>query len=305
MSSGGDGARRRSNGVREGSGDARGRTPIASNGASDPEMGVFHRNGDGRSERVLDDPGAFYPGDGDFETARFLTALRAAVPVAPDPALEAEMIPALASAARAATLESQRASTGVIAAPPESEPARAPVWGWRRRLAIAAAAVMLLPVLMASLAYAGVELPAPVDDAFEAVGVDLPSQASDRATDGREGGRGDDRAKDDKDAAGTDDTRDGSPAAGSDDAGAGKGNEGNATGQPGHAGQEAAPPGQDGTPPGHGGEVPGTGDVPPAPEPPGPPAEPAPPVTPPGQGGVPPGQGSVPPGQGGTPPGQS
>jgi hypothetical protein len=268
-------------------------------------MGLFHRNGDGRSERLLDDPDAFYPGDGDFETARLLTALRVAVPTMPDPALEAEMIPALATAARAATLESQRAPTGVIAPSRTTEPARAPAWGWRRRVAIAAAAVMLLPVLMAGLAYAGVELPAPVDDAFEAVGVDLPNQAADRATDGREGGGGDDRAKDDKDAAGTDDASAGSPAGGSDDGDAGNGNEGNATGQPGHAGQEADAPGQGGTPPGQGGEVPGTGEVPPAPEPPGPPAEPAPPVTPPGRGGVPPRQGSVPPGQGGTPPGQS
>lgn len=264
-------------------------------------MGLFHRDGDGRRERLLDDPGAFYLGDGDFETARLLTALRVAVPATPDPALEAKMIPALASAARNATLESQRASTGVIAAPPTTEPARAPAWGWRRRVAIVAAAVMLLPVLMASLAYAGVELPDPVDDAFEAVGVDLPNQASDRATDGR----GDDKAKGDEDGAGTDDAKAGSSAGGSDDAGAGMGNEGNATGQPGHAGQEAEAPGQGGTPPGQGGEAPGTGEVPPAPEAPGPPPEPAPPVTPPGQGEVPPGQGSVPPGQGGAPPGQS
>jgi hypothetical protein len=274
-------------------------------------MGLFHRNGDGRSERLLDDPGAFYPGDGDFETARLLIALRVAVPATPDPALEAKMIPALASAAGTATLKSQRASTGVIAAPATTEPARAPAWGWGRSVAIVAAAVMLLPVLMAGLAYAGVELPDPVDDAFEAVGVDLPNQASDRATDGREGGHRDDNGKDgkdgkdDKDAAGTDDAKAGSPAGGSDDADAGKGNEGNATGQPGHAGQEAEAPGQGGTPPGQGGEAPGTGEVPPAPEPPGPPPEAAPPVTPPGQGGVPPGQGSVPPGQGGAPPGQS
>jgi hypothetical protein len=264
-------------------------------------MGLFHRNGDGRSERLLDEPGAFYPGDGDFETARLLTALRVAVPATPDPALEAEMIPTLASAARTATLESQRASTAVIATPPTTEPARTPAWGWRRRAAIVAAAVMLLPVLMAGLAYAGVELPAPVDDAFEAVGVDLPNQASDRAIEGREGGRGDDKAKDDQDAAGTGDAKAGSAAGGSGGAdagnGAGKNNEGNGTGQPGHAGQEADAPGQGGTPPGQGGQAPGTGEVPPAPEPSGPPPQAAPPVAPPGQGGVPPGQGGTPPGQ--------
>ena len=75
------------------------------------------------------------------------------------------MIPALAGAARSATLEASRVATTTFDAP---APAAAP--RWRMRVAVLAAAVALLPVLMAGLAYAGVDLPDVVDEGFDAAG---------------------------------------------------------------------------------------------------------------------------------------
>ncbi len=39
---------------------------------------------------------------------------------------------------------------------------------------------VLVPAALAGLAFAGVKLPGPVNDAFSTVGVDLPNQAGDR-----------------------------------------------------------------------------------------------------------------------------
>jgi hypothetical protein len=271
---------------------AGGRNPFGGNGASGSEMRFFDRQSDQFAEHLLVDPESVHPGAGHDETVAFVRALPATVPVLPDPALEAEIITALAGAARSATLDASRVATATFEAAPAATPPR-----WRLRVAALAATVAALPVLMAGLAYAGVNLPDVVDEAFEAAGVDLPHQGGgDRAT----AGSGDDdrtKASDQKnDAAGTEDTDD-APAAGdggeSQDSGKPKGNQGNAKDKPEHAGPEATPPGHGGTPPGQGGVPPGNAGVPtgggsegstgPAPDA-------GPTVTPPGQGGTLPGQ---------------
>jgi hypothetical protein len=97
------------------------------------------------------------------ELATFATSVRSSLiaPVAPDPAFVAR----LAAEARAPA----------VAERPTAKPRRA------FRLARVAVAVALLPLLMASLAVAGVKLPGPADEVFEKVGIELPNQASDAA----------------------------------------------------------------------------------------------------------------------------
>jgi hypothetical protein len=275
--------------------EADGRNPFGAGGASGTEMRIFGPSSEGRVELLLDDPDSVYPGEAGFETASFVRAVRATVPVSPDPALEAEMVTALAGAARTASLEATRAATGPVEAVPAA-PHAAP--RWRLRVAALAAVVAALPLLMTGLAFAGLTLPDAVDDAFEAVGIDLPNQGSERKAASPGDRAGDkDEAKASKDAAGTAGTGD-AAAAGAGDAGSGKPDGANGKGKPEHAGQEGTPPGQGGTPPGQGGDVPGTGGSTGPPPDAGAPPEAAPPVTPPGQGGVaPPGHGGVPPGQ--------
>jgi hypothetical protein len=261
-------------------------------------MRLFDRQSDQFAERLLVDAESVHPGEGHDETAAFVRALPAAVGVLPDPALEAEIIPALAGAAHSATLDASRVATATFEAAHAAAPPR-----WRLRVAACAATVAALPVLMAGLAYAGVNLPDAVDEAFEAAGVDLPHQGDgDRPT---AGAKDEDSAKasDPKsDAAGTEDTDDATAAGdGGESQGSGKlnGNQGNAKGKPEHAGPEATPPGHGGTPSGQGGVPPGNAGVPTgggSEGSTGPPPDAGPPVTPPGQGGTPPGQG-VPPGQ--------
>ena len=187
----------------------RGRNPFGGNGASGTEMRFFDRRSDQLAERLLSDPESVYPEDGHDETVLFVRALPAAVPVLPDPAFEAEMIPALAGAARSASLEASRVATTTSRRLRPSRRQR-----WRLRLAVLAAAVAVLPVLMAGLAYAGVDLPDAVDDAFESAGVDLPNQSQAEAT-CRAGGEGKgDRGKSEsasKNAAGTQGSDEASP----------------------------------------------------------------------------------------------
>jgi hypothetical protein len=259
-------------------------------------MRFFDRQGDQLAEHLLSDRESVYPKDGHDETLLFVRALPAAVPVPPDPALEAEMIPALAGAARSASLEASRVATTTFDSTPAVAAPR-----WRQRLAVLAAAVAVLPILMAGLAYAGVGLPDAVDDAFEAIGVDLPNQS--QAGDAPAGAEGKgDRGKGEsasKNAAGTQ---------GSDEASApgGAGAE-DGKGKPEHAGPEATPPGHGATPPGQGGVPPGNAGVPPGggsegstgpPPETGPPSDAGPSVAPPSEGGTPPGQGGTPPDQG-------
>jgi hypothetical protein len=106
------------------------------------------------------------------EVAVFTSALRAAVPVRPDPRLGGELVPRLAQAARASTIEAETRASG-----------RGTVSGAgrRSRLALVARvgiAVGLIPLVLAGLAFAGVNLPEPARNAFDSVGVSLPNQAS-------------------------------------------------------------------------------------------------------------------------------
>lgn len=100
------------------------------------------------------------------DVATFMTALRAAVPTQPDPRLSADLIPRLAEAARAATIEAEGSAT-------RRHPR--PRLGLLVRIGIALAAV---PLLFAGLAVAGVTVPEPARDAFDKVGIELPNQPS-------------------------------------------------------------------------------------------------------------------------------
>lgn len=271
---------------------------MSSDDAFESEMDRNHRINDAVAEALI--TGADL-GDqrSDFEaTALFLRALPAAIQVAPASSSEAVTISALADAGRIAALEADRgASPTAPFAPVRGS-------GWRGRLALLGAVIALLPLLTAGLAFAGVDLPEPVDEAFERVGIELPNQADggDAASRGREGAKGlgaEDpagAASGDR-GAGTeqpDDHKGGKPHAGGPSVpGSGKGNgpKGRAQG----SGPKGVPPGHGGVPPGQGGDPPGNLGVPPGggsdgttgppPDPGSPPA-----AGPPVQGGAPPGQ---------------
>ncbi len=102
------------------------------------------------------------------EVALFTDALRAAVPIRPDPGLGTVLVPRLAQLARTATLEAATRPSGRAAA-------RRP----RRRLALVAriaVAAAVIPLALAGLAFAGVTVPGPARDAFHSVGIKLPNQ---------------------------------------------------------------------------------------------------------------------------------
>jgi hypothetical protein len=107
------------------------------------------------------------------EVALFESALRVAVPMRPDPLIAGDLVPRLAQAARAASIEAEtRASRrgGDMAGH------RA-----RSRFALVARvgiAVALIPLVLAGLAFAGFTVPAPARDAFDSVGITLPNQPS-------------------------------------------------------------------------------------------------------------------------------
>jgi len=122
-------------------------------------------------------------GDGAYQSemqeALFMDALRAAVPVQPDPRLGASLVPRLAETARAATIEAEtRAARRATTAP-------APL---RRRpqsrfplVARVGIAVALLPLVLAALAVAGVTVPSAARSAFDTVGISLPNQPAEHA----------------------------------------------------------------------------------------------------------------------------
>ena len=102
---------------------------------------------------------------GDDTLATFGQALRSSLLAPLADTASAELIPRLAAAAR------ESATT--------TEAARAPRARPRPRLVLVArvgVVAALLPALMAGLAVAGVKLPEPAADVFEAVGVTLPNQ---------------------------------------------------------------------------------------------------------------------------------
>jgi hypothetical protein len=261
--------------------------------AFDGEMRFSNRITDAGAERLLAPGSAGGPGSdsgdpGDDALRSFVAALRAELPAQPPADGEAILITRLADSARRASLAAAAQATAPI------EPAR-PSRGWRARLVFfgrVALSAALAPTLLAALAFAGVELPGPAQDAFERVGIELPNQAGGDAATPQSEKAGDDEDED----AGQQEEDAGEP---DQSAGAG-GPPGEANGPQGkHKGQHkksgpqgggpsgGVPPGHGGTPPGEGGVPPGNGGVLPGG---GSGGITGPPATPPGHGGVPPGQ---------------
>jgi hypothetical protein len=262
---------------------------------------------DEQAELLLSDPRS---GEGEgpelSEIASLLRALPAAIPVRPDPAVEAPLVERLAATARSATHEAHGAATAQI-------PAAAPVRPWRRRLVVfarVAIAVTMVPAALAGLAIAGVSLPEPAREAFERLGIELPNQAGpdDGVATGEEENGGFD--EDERDGSGAGNAASGVPGKGAHGAsaangghpGSSKGKRSHGKGKGGKAhsqgdGPAATPPGHGATPPGQGGVPPGNEGVPPgggSDGSVGPPPDAGPSATPPGHGGTPPGQAKSP-----------
>jgi hypothetical protein len=126
-------------------------------------------------------------GDGAYEgemadVALFMNALRAAVPAEPDPGLGADLVPRLAAAARASTIEAETQVLRRHSAKRAGDPGRR-----RSRLTSVARvgiAIALIPLVLAGLAVAGVTVPSPARSAFESLGISLPHQASQESAEG-------------------------------------------------------------------------------------------------------------------------
>jgi len=257
------------------------------------EMGFPRRIGSADAEQLLSNPGRDGAAPELAEVAFFVGALRAAAAVRPGPGLEASVVPRAAETARIATLEAADRPTTALEPPPGGLP-------WRRRIAVGAFAIALVPAAMAGLAVAGVTLPEPARDAFESVGIELPNQSevedgsSTETKKGRDGVRGKDEQAQPNDA-GDESASPATPSVGHPEAGAKNGKQGNGgqNGQSQGRGPESTPPGHGATPPGQGGVPPGQGAPPPGEE-----------VVPPSEGGAPPGQAGTAPGQGQVPPGR-
>jgi hypothetical protein len=267
--------------------------------AFEDEMAFLGRTSDADVERLLAGRALDADRNGESaEVAAFVTALRAAAPARPRPDLEGALVPRLAAEARSSTEEAARAQTTTIAVP------RTPAW--RRRLALVgrvAVAFVLAITATAGLAFAGVTIPEPARDAFDAVGIELPNQDEGQES-SSEGAAGTDEgdatrpsatkdgsSSNDGGATGSESAKQGGRDRGKDEkhkGGKHKGQNKEPQGSPGGGnGAQASPPGETGpTETGPTGVPPGQGGVPP------------------GQGGTPPGQAAPPPGQGGTPPGQ-
>jgi hypothetical protein len=265
--------------------------------AFENEMGFPGRISPKEAERLLSNPGR----DGAMpelaEVAAFARALPAAVAVQPDPGLEAVVVARAADAARAATLEAAHSPTVRMTTLRGAGP-------WRRRAAVVAAAIALVPASMVGLALAGVTLPEPAREAFERVGIELPNQSE--VDDGNPAGReaDGDGAKESRSHEARGAQSDGGDGEASDEQGEQSGQGGGAPGNQGKSGNgangesqgrgpESTPPGHGATPPGQGGVPPGQGAAPPGEE-----------VVPPSEGGEPPGQAGTAPGQGEVPPGR-
>jgi hypothetical protein len=262
-------------------------------------MGLPRQIGDEDVERLLSGAGSSVETTDEMrDLASFVAALGASMPAQPHPDVERVLVPRLATVARSVGERAAAESTMVLT------PLRGADRGAARRrivlFARVAVAVALVPAMLAGLAFAGITLPEPAQDAFERLGIELPNQSA--VDDGQAGDgetRGSDQAtasKDEQSEPGDEDDA----AAGT--AGTGKHHGGQPTGEPGKAkakghgkpqdtgpsggiapGQGGTPPGQGGVPAGSGGLPPGTPGVPPS-------GGGSPPTTPPGQGGVPPGQ---------------
>jgi hypothetical protein len=143
---------------------------VTEEGAYEREMGSLRGLSANEQDRLLAGHAPHADAQLD-EVATFMRALRAALPAQPDEHGESDLVPRLAEvSATASQADRDRVTVGVGLGRAHA----------RSRLGFVArvgVAVALLPALLASLAFAGVTLPDPARDAFEAVGVDLPNQA--------------------------------------------------------------------------------------------------------------------------------
>lgn len=121
------------------------------------------------------------PGD-ERSLATFALAVQAAMPAIPDPALTRNVVPELAAAAATGERAAARSAPAPVRVVPV--PRRRPRFAMAARIVFA---VALLPALFAGMAVAGVSLPGPAQDAFEAVGVELPNQDDSSSTAGDDG----------------------------------------------------------------------------------------------------------------------
>lgn len=269
--------------------------------AFDEEMRFSNRISDADAERLLSPGPAASASSGSLEAeddalASFVQALRYELRAQPPVDGEAILITRLADTARQASLAAAGQATAPIEPVGRSR-------GWWPRLALfgrVAVAAALVPALLTALAFAGVELPEPAQEAFERLGIELPNQATQDddgapASGAAKHGGGEDSAAGDEAGAGAEsgepDQAEGAGHAPGKDKAKGKGkakgkDKDNGHGDGGQAGhpEGAGPPG--GVPPGNGGAPPGGGSDGSS----GPPHGAGPPATPPGHGGVPPGQ---------------
>jgi cell division protein FtsN len=113
----------------------------------------------------------------------FMNALRAAVPAHPDPRLGGDLVPRLAAAARASTIE---AETPVMrrGAADGTGTARRRRRSLHTSVARVAVAIALIPLVLAGLAVAGVTVPSPARSAFDAIGITLPNQPPQESEEG-------------------------------------------------------------------------------------------------------------------------
>jgi hypothetical protein len=115
------------------------------------------------------------------DIALFQIALRAAVPTKPDPQIEADLVPRLARIARESGLDAGATRIAAATAATTTARRRRP----RSRFALVARvgiAALMVPLLLAALAVAGVTVPHVARDAFDSVGVTLPNQPSDESS---------------------------------------------------------------------------------------------------------------------------
>ena len=115
------------------------------------------------------------------DLALFQSALRAAVRERPDPRIEADLVPRLARIARESSLDAGATRIATATAATTTARRGRP----RSRLALVARvgiAALMVPLLVAALAVAGVTVPHAARSAFDSVGVTLPNQPSDTSS---------------------------------------------------------------------------------------------------------------------------
>ena len=122
-------------------------------------------------------------GDDGRRVRAFVVAVRSAYAEAPDEATASLHLAAIASAA------AEHAHDAPAQRPATARRRRAVLPSVLRAGGLAAGAAVVLTVGSAGLATAGVELPEPAKAPFDAVGIELPNQASDTAKDAVEGVR--------------------------------------------------------------------------------------------------------------------